>query len=114
MSEAVYEFYFAFGELLADVDAIRDADHLGVLEFDSCALVAVVQQNVEACGSELGCDGFAGGEKVGLFDVGDGDDDLEGRDSGWQGVAFLLAFLDANFAAEVSMAAVRMRSMPMP
>ena len=66
VGEAVDEFDVAFGELLADVDAVGDADQFGVFELDAGALVAVVEEDVDAGGVE-GCgDLFAGGEEVGL------------------------------------------------
>ena len=64
----------------ADVDAIGDADEVCVFEFDAGALVAVVEEDVEAGGGEVGGDFFSGGEEGARPDVGDGDDDLEGCD----------------------------------
>ena len=84
--EAVDEFDLAFGEFLADVDTVGDADEFSVLELDAGALVAVVEQDVDACGFEIGGDLFAGGEQRLLADVGDGDDDLIRRDGGRQSV----------------------------
>ena len=91
-------------------------------------------------GGEVGGDALAGGEEVGLADVGDGDDDFEGGDGGVEDVLVggrrgqacgslrygakdaasgrddrsVVVEVEANLAAEDSMAAVRMRSMPMP
>ena len=42
---------------------IGDAGEVGVLEFDAGALVAVVEQDVEAGVLEVGGDLFAGGEQ---------------------------------------------------
>ena len=56
----------AFGELLADVDTVGDADEFGVFELDAGALVAVVEQDVDAGGVEGSGDVFAGREQVGL------------------------------------------------
>ncbi len=66
VGEAVDEFDFAFGELLADVDAVGDADQVGVLELDAGALVAVVEQDVEAGCVEVGGDLLAGCEQLGF------------------------------------------------
>jgi hypothetical protein len=44
--EAVYYFDLAFCHSTTDVDAKRDSGEIGVLEFDSRPLVAVVQQHV--------------------------------------------------------------------
>ncbi len=59
--EAIEEFYLAFGYSAADVDAIGDAGEVCVFELDAGALVAVVEEDVEAGGGEVGCDFFAGG-----------------------------------------------------
>ena len=86
VGEAVDEFYLAFGEFLSDVDTVGDADEFRVLELDARALVAVVEQDVEAGGFEFGGDLLAGGDELGLARVGDADDDLEGGDAGGEGV----------------------------
>ena len=56
----------AFGKLLSDVDTVGNADQFGVLELDAGALVAVVNQGVDARSVERCGDFFAGGEQVGL------------------------------------------------
>ena len=88
--EAVDELKFLFDYAAADVDSIGDAGEIGVFEFDAGALVAVVEENVEACGGEVCGDVFSGFEEGGVTDVGDGDDDLEGGDGGRErvGVVF--------------------------
>ena len=101
------ELHQAFGGFLADVDAIGDADQVGVLELDAGALIAVVEQDVETGGFEFGGDLFAGAEQGRVGNVGDGDDDIEGRDG-------RVAARSRWRHCDCSMAAVRMRSMPMP
>ncbi len=80
--EAVDDFDFIFGDTSSDVDTKGYTGEVGVLEFNAGALVAVVEENVEAGGGEAGGDLFAGFEKRRFADVGDGNDDLEGRDGG--------------------------------
>jgi hypothetical protein len=65
VGEAVEEFDFAFGELLADGDAEGDADEVGVFEFDAGALVAVIEEDVESGGGRGRRRSFAGGEEFG-------------------------------------------------
>ena len=48
ISEAVEELDLALGELLADCDAVRDADEVCVFELDAGALVAVVEEDVDS------------------------------------------------------------------
>ncbi len=61
--QAIDEFNFAFSYSASNVDAIGDADEVGVFEFDSGALVAVVEKDVETGGGEVGGDFFSGGEE---------------------------------------------------
>ena len=61
---AGHQLHLAFGGLLADIDAIGNADQVGILELDSGALVAVIQQHVETGGFELGGELFAGAHAV--------------------------------------------------
>ncbi len=86
VAEAVGELDEALGETLADGDSERDADDVGVFEFDAGALVTVVQEDVEA--GSFKCEGDLLATKAeGVFaDVGDGDDGGEGGDGGWKGV----------------------------
>ena len=76
---AVDQLDLTVGELLADVDTKGDADQFSVLELHAGALVAVVEQHVDARGFEFGGELLSGGEQR-LADVGDGDDDLIRRD----------------------------------
>ncbi len=48
--QAVEKFDFAFSYSSSDVDSIGDADEVRVLEFYAGALVAVVEEDVEASG----------------------------------------------------------------
>ncbi len=54
----------AFGGLLADVDAVWDADQVRVLELDPGTLIAVVEQDVESGGFEIAGDLFPGGQQA--------------------------------------------------
>ena len=45
---ARHQFHLALGRLLADVDAIWDADQVGILEFHPGAFVAVIENHVKA------------------------------------------------------------------
>ena len=80
--QAVDKFNFAFSYSAADIDSIGDADQIGVFELYACALVAVVEEDVEAGGVEVGGYFFTGSEERGVADVGDGDDDLKGAMEG--------------------------------
>ena len=97
VGEAVEEFYLAFRQFFAYGDAVGDAGEVGVFELDAGAFVAVVEQDVEACGGEVGGKFFGGFDERLLLDVGDGDDDLEGCDGGGQGVGFATVFSGAGF-----------------
>ena len=65
--EAVEEFDVAFGQFFAYGDAVGDADEIGVFELDAGALVAVVEEDVEAGGGEVGGDLFGGFYQGGLL-----------------------------------------------
>jgi hypothetical protein len=96
-----------FRRFFADGDAVRDADQVRIFKFYPCALVAVVEENIETGGFEIDGDFFAGG--------------VEGRVA----EALVMVTTTSKGAMErgnqkplaslpCSMAAVRMRSMPMP
>jgi hypothetical protein len=78
---------------LAYVDAIGNADQVGVFEFDAGTLVSVIKQHVEACGIELGGERLAGFGERGVGRIGHGDDDREGRDRRRQPEAVLVVRL---------------------
>src|SRR5207248_10929053 len=73
---------FALGSLLANSDAPRHTDQVGVLEFDARALVAVVEQYVESGGLERGGDFESGGALDGIGGIDGGHDDIEWG-NGW-------------------------------
>ena len=52
VGEAVQELDFVFGNASTYVDAEGDAGEVCIFEFDSGALIAVVEEDVEACGGE--------------------------------------------------------------
>ena len=70
----------AFDGFRADGDAQRIADEVAVLELDAGALLAVVEQRVDAGRLAFLVDAFAIGELVILLRVDDSDDDFERRD----------------------------------
>ncbi len=45
---------------IAHDHAVRNADELGIRELDARALVAIVEQHVDACGQELVVEAFGG------------------------------------------------------
>jgi hypothetical protein len=97
---------FPFRRFFADGDAIRDADQVRIFKFYASAFVAIVEENIETGGFEFRCDSFARGVEGRVGDVGDGDDDIEGSDGAREP--------ESVGVVPCSMAAVRMRSMPMP
>ncbi len=110
--ETVCDFENVLGEFFADVDAEGDADQVGVFEFNAGALVAVVEQDVNAGARESFGKVKARGVERDLAGVGDRDNDLEGGDGSGEGVlgGRGVGLEVANLAAEDSMAEVRMRS----
>ncbi len=86
VGEAVDELDLIFGDSSSDIDAEGDTDEVGVFEFDSGTLVAVVEEDIEASAGEVFGDFFSGVEEVGVLDVGDGDDDVEGSDGGVESI----------------------------
>ena len=86
LGEAVDQLDLTVGELLSDVDTKGDADQFSVLELYAGALVAVVEQHIDARGFEFGGELLSGSEQRLLANVGDGDDDLIRRDGRWQSV----------------------------
>lgn len=59
----VFDIAF-FQGAVADDDAVRDAEKLGVVQQYACAFVAVVEEDVCACRQQFGVDfvgGFANG-----------------------------------------------------
>ena len=84
------------GGFLTYIDAIRDADKIGIFEFDAGALVAVIEQDVDAGGFELGGELLAG-LRGGVGNVGDGDDDVKGAmEAGSQKPLASLRLLDGG------------------
>src|SRR5215469_15722376 len=69
-----YEFHLAGGSLFTYIDAKRNANQVGILEFDSGALVSVIQKNIDASSVKLAGQRLADGLQAGVGDVGDGDD----------------------------------------
>src|SRR5690606_14852985 len=70
----------AIESFLPDDDAERDADQIAVLELDARALVAIVDQTLDAGGAELGVEPLGGvADRLVLHRDRD-DDDLEGRE----------------------------------
>ena len=86
IAEPVGELDEAVGEALADGDAEGDADDVCIFELDAGTLVAVIEEDVEACGFKLGSDLFAAIAERIFANVGDGDDEGEGGDGGRKGV----------------------------
>ena len=85
--QAIDKFNFTFSYSASDIDSIGDANQVSVFEFYACALVAVVEEDVEASGSEVGGYFFTGSEEGSVTDVGDGDDDLEWGNGWVEGVS---------------------------
>ena len=81
MIESVYEFYFTFNYPAAYVDSVGDTDEIGVLEFDAGSLVPVIENDINSRSFKINRYFFSGGQKGGIPDVGNGDNDLEGRNS---------------------------------
>ena len=82
--EAIYEFNLTFSNSSSYIDSIGDTRKVGVLEFDASALIPIIQEDVEASGREVGGYLFSGAQEGCITDVGDGDDDLVGRNGGME------------------------------
>ena len=78
--QPIEEFDLAFAELFADGDAVRDADEGGVFELDPSALVAVIEEDVDAGVVERSGDLLGVFNKRWLLYVGDGDDERGGQE----------------------------------
>jgi hypothetical protein len=103
---ARHQLHLAFGGLLAHVDAVGNAHQIRILEFDAGALVSVIEQHVEARGFQLRGQLFAGLAQRASATLVTVTTTVKGAIEAGSQKPFL--------SFDCSMAAVRMRSMPMP
>src|SRR6185437_13687038 len=72
------ELHHAGGSFFTYGHAVGDSNQIGIFKFDAGTLVSVIEQDVNACCFEGGCDGFAGLFQGGIAHVRHGNDDGEG------------------------------------
>jgi hypothetical protein len=80
--KAVNEFDFPLRYSSTYIDSIGDTDEVRIFELDSGTLIAIIEENIEASGFKLQGDLFPFSKKHGIFNVRDGDNDLERGDGG--------------------------------
>src|ERR1039458_10207955 len=86
-----------FCELLADVDAIRNSDQVGILELHTRTLVAVVKQHVDTYGLQRLGDLLSARLDLLVLRVGRCNEDLERRDVlGHPEAVLVIILLDAR------------------
>jgi len=88
--ERHFEQHRKLYQLLADGDAVRHSDQVGVFEFHAGTLVTIVEQNVQATSSAFRVEVIGRLLLRGVLVVGRRDHDVEGRDRLRQGHAVLV------------------------
>src|SRR5262249_2940453 len=74
------ELSFAFFDLLSHRDAIRNADQIGVVELNSRAFVAVVEQCLDSCRLKVSIDRLGRSHQLIVLDVDRRDHNVKRRD----------------------------------